>query len=180
MLLLLASVLIMGVVSTVGILPQQQTAYAQSGEGVTVTATCTVQVHDGKNFLFVEVVGDGEREGFVYQTSVVEPSGVGHEQIGGGGEGGGIRTGQLFPAEFGGETFRVTVQEVTQSEWEASGEDAFEGRAPFFDEDVTCPEVELDLTEQFPNQGSCITEANTNPNAGFTKEDCKTAFKSNR
>jgi hypothetical protein len=33
------------------------------------------------------------------------------------------------------------------------------------------------LTEQFPDQGSCINEANSNPDAGFTKDDCKAAFK---
>jgi hypothetical protein len=33
------------------------------------------------------------------------------------------------------------------------------------------------LNERFDSQGQCIKEANTNPNAGFTKEDCKAAFK---
>jgi hypothetical protein len=33
------------------------------------------------------------------------------------------------------------------------------------------------LTEQFENQGECIREANTNPNSGIKKEDCKAAFK---
>ena len=42
-----------------------------------------------------------------------------------------------------------------------------------FDE---CRQEEPPLNEQFPDQGSCITEAN-NPNAGFTKDDCKAAFK---
>jgi hypothetical protein len=44
---------------------------------------------------------------------------------------------------------------------------------------ITCsaPEEEPDLTEIFPNQGQCIAEANTNPNSGITKEDCKAAFK---
>lgn len=39
------------------------------------------------------------------------------------------------------------------------------------------PEPELDLTEQFSNQGLCISEANTNPDAGFTREDCQNAFR---
>jgi hypothetical protein len=33
------------------------------------------------------------------------------------------------------------------------------------------------LTEQFNNQGQCIREANRNPDAGFTREDCQNAFR---
>ena len=43
-----------------------------------------------------------------------------------------------------------------------------------FDE---CRQEPPPLDERFPDQGSCIEEASSDPDAGFTKADCKDAFK---
>jgi PKD repeat protein len=64
-------------------------------------------------------------------------------------------------------TYTVTVEAAATS-GEMSAMDTIE---------VTVISPLPPLNERFDNQGQCIREANTNPNAGFTKEDCKAALK---
>jgi hypothetical protein len=50
--------------------------------------------------------------------------------------------------------------------------------------DVVCvfptPPPERDLTEEFPNQGQCISEANADRDDDLTREDCQAAFRAER
>jgi hypothetical protein len=43
---------------------------------------------------------------------------------------------------------------------------------------VTCepPDQTPPLTEQFRNQGQCISHARENPDSGITRQDCQQAF----
>ena len=187
-LVLLATTLV-AIASLVTIATVPTTAYAQEdiepgGEGLTVTATCEEQVDPTNNihFNFLEIDVEGEqveeKSSFLYLIEVVTPEGQtlqsfhrGGPPVGPGDEG--ARQGYAFLE--GGQTYSIAVYEEETDDFNADfGE-------PFFTTEVTCPELEepepVPLTERFPNQGSCISEANNNPNAGFTKDDCKAAFK---